>query len=396
MMKKTMSMTLAALLAVSTMGLGTINENTVVAAQAISFTDLNNHWAKQNVEKAVQQGYVDGYEDGTFKPDNTVTAAELIKLIVAGTKVRMGNQTAAEWYAPYVKAAIDAGILTAGQYSDKQLNEPMLRKDMALLAIRATNPAMREADKLSTDAIMDAAVRAGLIHGVGNGELAPEGTTTRAQSITIIDRIQRAQAGDKLPVDKYAVSASELKLMRTNIFSVMPEFFGGKQIEPWNMNNLTMETPDGLYKGVVEKIVAVDFGDPNDPNRNIAGDFDKLAWSVGGGKYYPIKDYPDSYGIFYMKKTESNKDTSKYGESEPTTYIYGLIGGNSVEMSKTGSLDGRANIYTPDRKLVGLIIPKHGQKTEGYLTISISAPAIPPNDSHSQWAISVVAPKIVD
>jgi hypothetical protein len=393
MMKKTISMTLAALLTVSTIGLGTINENTVAAAQAISFTDLNNHWAKQNVERAVQQGYVDGYEDGTFKPDNTVTAAELIKLIVAGTKVKMGNQTTAEWYASYVKAAIDAGILTAGQYTDKQLNEPMPRKDMALLAVRATNLAMKEADKLSDDAIMDAAVRAGLIHGVGNGELAPEGTTTRAQSITIIDRIQRVQAGEKLPVDKYAVSASELKLMKTNIFSVMPEFFGGRQIIPWNQSNLMLETPDGLYKGEVEAVIAVDLADPDDPNKNIMGDVNDLTWSVGAGKHYKVTDYPDSYLILFPRKVHYNKDKNKYGESLLTAYFLGLETINVREMARTGNLDAWAVVYGPSKEDFGIIIPKKGQITKGYLTLTVSAPAIPPNKSYPQDVIDVVAKK---
>ena len=47
---------------------------------ATEFSDMKDHWAKANVENLRSKGIIDGYEDGTFKPENTVTYGEFIKM----------------------------------------------------------------------------------------------------------------------------------------------------------------------------------------------------------------------------------------------------------------------------------------------------------------------------
>lgn len=45
------------------------------------FTDVNTHWGKEAIEFAADKGLIKGYEDGSFKPNNTVTRAELATVI---------------------------------------------------------------------------------------------------------------------------------------------------------------------------------------------------------------------------------------------------------------------------------------------------------------------------
>lgn len=45
------------------------------------FSDINGHWAQTTIEKYVNEGLVNGYEDGTFRPDNPMTRAEVLTLI---------------------------------------------------------------------------------------------------------------------------------------------------------------------------------------------------------------------------------------------------------------------------------------------------------------------------
>ncbi len=55
-------------------------------ASQVSFPDLgNNHWAYSAVAALVTDGTVKGFEDGSFKPDNTVSRAEFVKMIGKGT-----------------------------------------------------------------------------------------------------------------------------------------------------------------------------------------------------------------------------------------------------------------------------------------------------------------------
>lgn len=46
-----------------------------------TFTDLKGHWAERYIASAVSKGWINGYEDKTFKPDNYITRAELASLV---------------------------------------------------------------------------------------------------------------------------------------------------------------------------------------------------------------------------------------------------------------------------------------------------------------------------
>lgn len=45
------------------------------------FTDIGNHWAKDYILTAVGAGWIDGYPDGTFQPNALITRAEAMKII---------------------------------------------------------------------------------------------------------------------------------------------------------------------------------------------------------------------------------------------------------------------------------------------------------------------------
>ncbi len=52
-----------------------------MAAAEEAFTDITFHWAAQYIARVYADGYIQGYEDQTFKPDQEITRAEASKLI---------------------------------------------------------------------------------------------------------------------------------------------------------------------------------------------------------------------------------------------------------------------------------------------------------------------------
>ena len=46
-----------------------------------TFTDISGHWAEDYIARAVQRGWIAGYEDGTFRPDQNITRAEAMTII---------------------------------------------------------------------------------------------------------------------------------------------------------------------------------------------------------------------------------------------------------------------------------------------------------------------------
>uniref|UniRef100_UPI0013E8E097 S-layer homology domain-containing protein n=1 Tax=Longirhabdus pacifica TaxID=2305227 RepID=UPI0013E8E097 len=60
----------------------------VLSVQATtSFTDIEGHWAEQKILQAVNDGYISGYPDNTFRPDDNITRAEFASVIARATAV---------------------------------------------------------------------------------------------------------------------------------------------------------------------------------------------------------------------------------------------------------------------------------------------------------------------
>lgn len=55
--------------------------DTSIDMGASSFTDIDGHWAKDDIEHAVSLGWIMGYEDNTFRPNNLITRAEAMTMI---------------------------------------------------------------------------------------------------------------------------------------------------------------------------------------------------------------------------------------------------------------------------------------------------------------------------
>jgi hypothetical protein len=382
----------------------TVDKNGDSVAMAASLVDLSSHWARDSILNAIKKGYVDGYEDGTFRPDNNISRAEFIKMLVVATKEKLGGQTGqgvgAAWYEPFINSVRDSGVYHDDDFPADKLDDSLTRIEMAKLAVRYLVVDSRpKAAQFLDDAVMYRATKLGVIQGLAGGELGPDKTTTRAQAVTIIERILTAKAGGTLPVDKYAVSAAELALKRTNIFSVMPEVFGGKQFEnetehAWNPNNLVMETPDGNFKGAIDQVVAIDMEDPNDPNLALLGDIDTLKWNnfsyPNKDKEVYVKDYPKSYIILFQSHNDFNHDPDTYNSASGVhSSIKGLMSKDISKMMK-GRLNGLAVVY---KKIPGdmnaFILPKSGYSLNNIVYIDISAPARPPHDDYTKNILAV-------
>lgn len=75
------------------------------------FSDISGHWAKKTISKLSDMGIVSGYPDGTFKPDNPVTRAELSKIISLAFDLKESGEINysdidnSAWYYQYLKCA---------------------------------------------------------------------------------------------------------------------------------------------------------------------------------------------------------------------------------------------------------------------------------------------------
>ena len=73
------------------------------------YADADGHWAEKYIAKAAEYGFVNGYEDGTFRPDNVVTRAEVVAIMSRvfgfpsdGTESEYADVTPEHWAFGYI------------------------------------------------------------------------------------------------------------------------------------------------------------------------------------------------------------------------------------------------------------------------------------------------------
>ncbi|OAB44544.1 S-layer homology domain-containing protein [Paenibacillus glacialis] len=347
-------------------------------------SDITTHWARGAIDKAVQLGIAKGYPDGTFKPNSNVTRAEFIKMTVEALKLPVDSNAGGTWYDAYVNAAKNANLYVETDFKTGNLNSQMTRKEMARLSARAIG------EKTADDAKwMYLATKKGLISGLGAGKLGESDNTTRAQSVTIIDRILTVNAGGSLPVDKYAVASAEVVWHGTNIFTVMPEVFTTSDeskkanvAELWNKKNMIIDSIDGDYKGEIEAVIAIDLADPNDPNLKLIPPISSLKWqnhsSSTSTEGIPVSKLKDSYLIYYKSKVIFSKNSDHYVPISRKNYVPLNISGTrgNIEEFFKGTLNmvGRVFKDQPMDQTI-FIFPKKGWSQSRNLSITINTPA---------------------
>lgn len=80
-------------------------------ATVTNFTDAKGHWAVPYISYAATMGIINGYEDGTFRPDKPVTYAEAVKMIVCALGYGpVVDTTLVPWYTGYIQIADSIGL----------------------------------------------------------------------------------------------------------------------------------------------------------------------------------------------------------------------------------------------------------------------------------------------
>ena len=124
----------------------------------VLFRDTNGHWADEYIRAMNMQGIIKGYGDGTFKPENGVTKAEAITMIIRMLNPDVNtddvlipepvksNGKIEPWAKPYIALALQKGILTSEDLQDFSSNEEAWRYQVAVWIARALGLEVQAAD----------------------------------------------------------------------------------------------------------------------------------------------------------------------------------------------------------------------------------------------------------
>ncbi len=119
-MKKIASIVLALALVLS---LGT-----AAMADGVQLSDVHaGQWFYEPVSKMIAAGYIDGYEDGTFRPDRDVSVAEFVTMTARCLGLETGSEYG-HWAGVQMRNAYDKGWLTEQDCPWTEFNSPVSRQ----------------------------------------------------------------------------------------------------------------------------------------------------------------------------------------------------------------------------------------------------------------------------
>lgn len=312
------------------------------AESKLPFTDIEKHWAKDNIVKAYNSGLVGGFPDGTFRPDDVVTADQFVVMMLkAFSKTTNGKTefdmdwllelanvqpsitlqlnsivkdgfnfkpaTTGYWAKPFIDIFYEIGLLTSSNEvfpKDYNVYKKEIKREQASFLLGkwytnlengldpyfadyvAAHSGMKDFDKFTNTSVKNYRAHvliAGIMAGYPGGYFHPHRYVTRAEALSMAQRLRdktlRAAYKPNLTGQYYAE-------VKGNIYLISDKFKYDmyKNIEALAKKHVTKGyiAQDGLGFGVYD---SKDTADKNDFLVRM-GEYDKLSpmdLSIGAG-----------------------------------------------------------------------------------------------------------------
>lgn len=196
-MKKVLSIVIAMAMTLSLLTLG--------AAAKGTYSDTQGTWAEAAIERWSGYGMIQG-NNGKFDPNGDLTRGQMATMLTrllklaAAESAGFSDITDETWCADAVNRCAAAGIML-GNNGKAMPNAPITRQEAMVMLARTLGVApitdtkaltkFADADKVGTFAqgYLAALVEAGIVNGTAEGKLDPLSNITRAEMVTIVDRL---------------------------------------------------------------------------------------------------------------------------------------------------------------------------------------------------------------
>ncbi len=177
------------------------------------FVDLGDvPWAQDHIRSLYKRGIVRGKELGNFYPQDKVTRAEFVKMVVVAFSLMEEEPSCKyidvpqdHWSYKYVASAADIGIVSGYSANKFGVDGYITRQDMVAILIRVVyklslyeqmeNRKITTADFTDVDTVSDYAkggvvmlANSGIISGYEDGTFGPNNDVTRAEAATVLAR----------------------------------------------------------------------------------------------------------------------------------------------------------------------------------------------------------------
>lgn len=168
-------------------------------------SDIAGHWAESVITQWQSKGLIQGYEDGTFKPGNTITRAEFVTLMNNAKgfwsegSINFSDVKNGSWFYSAVARAVAAGYVKG--YSDGSFkpNNTITRAEAAVMIANAARLSANEAGAYRFTDVgsipawargsVGAVVAAGYMTGYPDGSFDANASISRAEAVSSLNRM---------------------------------------------------------------------------------------------------------------------------------------------------------------------------------------------------------------
>ncbi len=171
-----------------------------------TFIDTQGHWAEEEIIRMFQKSVVKGYVDGSFRPDMCVSRAEFITMVNRAmgfqkkAAISFSDVNTENWYHDEIARAVKEGYIKG--YTDGTMNPngKISRQEAAVIIFRLLNMEeeneKRPVDKFSDSETVSSwskeevnkVVSEGYMIGYPNKTFNPLGEVSRAETVAILSR----------------------------------------------------------------------------------------------------------------------------------------------------------------------------------------------------------------
>lgn len=173
----------------------------------VPFEDTYGHWAEGYIEELYCREVVQGRDSDSYVPNDNVTRAEFLKiaLLNAGYEVDgeagedFSDVSSGDWFYEYVSFGADQGFIEGYEDGTFRPNDPINRAEAVVITMRIAGEEEYEVDEdweefedVDADAwyayAIQLAADAGIVEGYDNGEFRPGNNITRAEVAAVAVR----------------------------------------------------------------------------------------------------------------------------------------------------------------------------------------------------------------
>lgn len=179
--------------------------NTLTIGEIQIPKDINSHWSKLYVLKLISRGIVQGYPDGTIKPDNNITRAEavtaLMKAIGYGPAENpqfdfADRSEIPDWVKGFLKTALELKVVSGYEDNTFRASRNVTRQEVVIMLMKTfnfepsdySNNTFNDEAKIASWAkrYVNTACNLEIVKGYSDNTFMPEKNVTRAELFTMI------------------------------------------------------------------------------------------------------------------------------------------------------------------------------------------------------------------